>query len=510
MTQTEDKPTREHLSNLPEGWITAALGEACIVTQGQSPPGETYNNEGKGLPFLQGKAEFGATYPNAVKWCTAPSKISEPGDVLISVRAPVGPANLCAVQSCIGRGLAAIRSQADIPAKYVLYAIRATEQELRAKSTGTTFEAIRGADLRSHIIPLAPLPEQHRIVAEIEKQFTRLDASVAALERVRAKLKRFRASVLKTACKGELVKSEADLAQSEDRQYESANVLLGSILTRRQMRWESKHEGRRKYKEPIVPDISQLPVLAKGWAWASMAHIADIQGGFQKQPKRIPKENSFPYLRVANVQRGKLTLDEVYAAELFAGELEKLRLVRGDLLIVEGNGSQSQIGRMAIWNDEIADCVHQNHIIRARPHEGIIPAFVECYWNSPEGSARVHSIASSTSGLYTLSVSKVSQLPVPIPPIAEQRRIVAEVERRLSVIQQIEEAVDTSLKRAERLRQSVLKQAFCGQLVPQDPGDEPAFALLERILAERAEAQVAAEASNKRGRRTRRNARAVS
>ena len=376
--------------------------------------------------------------------------------------------------------------------------------------TGTTRPKLTQTALNRIPIPLPPLPEQRRIVAEIEKQLTRLDASVAALERVRANLKRFRASVLKTACKGELVKSEADLAQSEDRQYESANVLLGSILTRRQMRWESKHEGRRKYKEPIVPDISQLPVLAKGWAWASMAHIADIQGGFQKQPKRIPKENSFPYLRVANVQRGKLTLDEVYAAELFAGELEKLRLVRGDLLIVEGNGSQSQIGRMAIWNDEIADCVHQNHIIRARPHEGIIPAFVECYWNSPEGSARVHSIASSTSGLYTLSVSKVSQLPVPIPPIAEQRRIVAEVERRLSVIQQIEEAVDTSLKRAERLRQSVLKQAFCGQLVPQDPGDEPAFALLERILAERAEAQVAAEASNKRGRRTRRKARAVS
>ena len=359
-------------------------------------------------------------------------------------------------------------------------------------------------------IPLPPLPEQHRIVAEIEKQLTRLDASVSSLERVRANLKRYRASVLKTACEGKLLKSEADLAQSEGRQYESVDVLLGSILTRRQMMWESKHEGRRKYREPIVPDISQLPALAKGWAWASMAQIADIQGGFQKQPKRIPKENSFPYLRVANVQRGKLSLDEVYKTELFAGELEKLRLVRGDLLIVEGNGSQSQIGRMAIWNDEVADCVHQNHIIRARPHEGVIPAFAECYWNSPEGSARVHSIASSTSGLYTLSVSKVSQLPVPMPPIAEQHRIVAEVERRLSVIQQIEEAVDTSLKRAERLRQSVLKQAFCGRLVTQDPGDEPASALLERICAERAEAQAAAETNRKYGRRTRRSPRAIS
>ena len=114
---------------------------------------------------------------------------------LFSIRAPVGPTNLCAVESCIGRGLAAIRTQGDMPSKYVLYAMRATEEDLRANSTGTTFEAIRGNDLRSHPLPLPPLAEQRRIVAEIEKQFTRLDASVAALKRVQSSLKRYRASV---------------------------------------------------------------------------------------------------------------------------------------------------------------------------------------------------------------------------------------------------------------------------------------------------------------------------
>ena len=188
--------------DIPASWIITTLGEAYLVIQGQSPPSATYNTDGVGLPFLQGKAEFGATYPLAVKWCSAPSKIAEPDDVLISIRAPVGPTNLCAVQSCIGRGLAAIRTLGDMPAKYILYAIRATEEELRANSTGTTFEAIRGDDLRSHPFPLAPLAEQHRIVAEIEKQFTRLDASVAALKRVQANLKRYRASVLKAACEG--------------------------------------------------------------------------------------------------------------------------------------------------------------------------------------------------------------------------------------------------------------------------------------------------------------------
>ena len=214
--------------NLPEGWKAAALADVCLVVQGQSPPGETYNADGMGLPFLQGKAEFGETYPTAVKWCSAPTKIAQPEDVLMSIRAPVGPTNLCPAQSCIGRGLAAIRPQGDIPSKYVLYSLRATEQELRSNATGTTFEAIRGDDLRCHRIAVAPLAEQRRIVAEIETQFTRLDASVTALRRAQANLKRYRASVLKAACDGQLVPTEAELARSEGRDYEPAGVLLES------------------------------------------------------------------------------------------------------------------------------------------------------------------------------------------------------------------------------------------------------------------------------------------
>ena len=183
--------------------------------------------------------------------------------------------------------------------------------------------------------------------------------------------------------------------------------------------------------------------------------------------------------------RGSLDLGEVHQIELFPGELEKLRLIPGDLLIVEGNGSPSQIGRMAIWKGDMEDCVHQNHIIRARLVGELSSQYAETYWNSPTGASEVSKVASSTSGLYTLSVSKVSVLPIPLPPLTEQWRIVAGVERRLSVVQQVEATVETSLAQAERLRQSILKQAFSGKLVPQDPNDGPAPVLLERIKAER-------------------------
>ena len=488
--------------DLPAGWAVSALADACHVVQGQSPPGETYNVDGMGLPFLQGKAEFGDTYPTAVKWCSAPAKIAEADDVLISIRAPVGPTNLCPAQSCIGRGLAAIRPQGNIPPKFVLYSLRATEQELRTNSTGTTFDAIRGDALRSHPIPLPPLAEQRRIVAEIETQFTRLDVSMAALRRAQANLKRYRASVLKDACEGRLVPTEAELARSEGREYESADALLERILAERRARWESQEKRRGKYREPSAPDASALPELPEGWVWATVEQLSEVQGGIQKQPKRAPADNPYPFLRVANVLRGSLDLDEVHQIELFRGELEKLRLFPGDLLIVEGNGSPSQIGRMAVWKGDIEECVHQNHIIRARLIGGLSSEYAETYWNSPTGTSAVSKVASSTSGLYTLSVSKVSVLPIPLPPLAEQRRIVAEVERRLSVVQQAEATVEASLARAERLRQSILKQAFSGRLVPQDPDDEPASVLLERIKAEReAEARALAEGKGKSRRR---------
>ena len=170
---------------------------------------------------------------------------------------------------------------------------------------------------------------------------------------------------------------------------------------------------------------------------------------------------------------------------MFGDELNRLRLEYGDLLIVEGNGSKSEIGRSAIWRGEVENCVHQNHIIRARFLAGM-PEYLNAYWNSPTGNGKVMEKAASTSGLYTLSVQKVSELPLPLPPLDEQNEVVEEVEAKLSVIAHSEVQAAAACARASRLRQSILKRAFEGRLVPQDPNDEPASALLARIRAARA------------------------
>lgn len=332
---------------------------------------------------------------------------------------------------------------------------------------------------------------------------TRLNDAVAALKRVQANLKRYRASVLKAACEGRLVPTEAELARKEGRDYEPASELLKRILAERRAKWEADQlkkmiaagkppkdqEWKKKYSEPEAPDYSKLPSLPKDWLWVALDQIADIQGGLQKQPKRQPQNNSYPYLRVANVYRSRLDLAEIERMELFGDELEKLRLNKGDLLIVEGNGSPTEVGRMAIWQGEILDCVHQNHIIRARLAVGISPEFCAAHWNSPQGSSEVMQVASSTSGLYTLSTAKVARFCLPLPSLSEQIRIVEELQRRLSKIDACENALRRQLKHAAVLRRAVLKSAFSGKLVPQDPNDEPASVLLERIRAERASAQ---------------------
>jgi type I restriction enzyme, S subunit len=160
-----------------------------------------------------------------------------------------------------------------------------------------------------------------------------------------------------------------------------------------------------------------------GWDLVTVADVAEVQGGIQKQQSRRPIRNKYPFLRVANVERGRLNLQEIHEVELFEGELERLALQPGDLLVVEGNGSPDQIGRSAMWSGEIAHCVHQNHLIRVRPKSVLIPRFLELLWNSPDVAGRLRQVANSTSGLHTLSTSKIKAINLAIPPLDEQRQI---------------------------------------------------------------------------------------
>jgi type I restriction enzyme, S subunit len=208
------------------------------------------------------------------------------------------------------------------------------------------------------------------------------------------------------------------------------------------------------------------------WPIVPLAEVTEIQGGIQKQPKRAPKHNVFPFLRVANVTAVGLDLNEVHGIELFDGELDRLRLCRGDLLVVEGNGSASQVGRAAVWEGSIKDAVHQNHLIRVRPRPDLDQRFLGLLRNSSAIRDELSLVASSTSGLHTLSVAKLKRIALPLPPVEEQRRIVEILEDNLSRLDAADGYLDLAAARLRALRDRLVLDAITGadaseRLVPQ-------------------------------------------
>ncbi len=502
-------------NRIPTNWEPADLVSVAVVTSGQSPPGSTYNTIGEGLPFFQGKAEFGDVSPTPVKWCSTPLKIAHPGDVLISVRAPVGPTNLADVECCIGRGLAAITPLGGMPSKFYFYYFRHSVEDLVRQATGTTFQAINGKQLRAHEVLVPPLPEQHRIVEAIESYLTRLDAAVASLNRVQKNLKRYRASVLKAAVEGLLVPTEAELAKKEGRSYEPASELLEHILVERRKKWiedaaekaraKAEEKARKtgkswthadnvktlekesakaaeKYKEQDLPDINDLPDLPEGWCWASVEQIVDVGTGAtpKRGEPRYWKDGTIPWVSSAVVNHPYVNEVAERVTETAIQETNLTVYSPGTLLVAmygEGKtrGKATELTIESTTNQALAALVFTKASAALRR---FLKLFMEHNYSSIRRAA--------SGGVQpNLNLGIVKVIAVPLPPLAEQERVCTTVESLLSVGNEVERSAQLNTSRSMRFRQSILKWAFEGKLVEQDPNDEPASKLLERIKAER-------------------------
>jgi len=358
--------------------------------------------------------------------------------------------------------------------------------DLLSKIAQTTIQHLPLERFVDLTIPVPPFREQARIVEAIESYFSRMDEAVTLLERVERNLKRYRAAVLKAAVEGRLVPTEAEVARAEGRDYEAADVLLKRILAERRRR---RHEGggRGKYDEPIPPDTKDLPELPEGWCWATADMLAELKGGITKGQTRKPTDSlrAVPYLRVANVQRARLDLSVIKTILATEAEIDELRLQTGDVLFNEG-GDRDKLGRGWVWNGELPECIHQNHVFRARILSADLhPKFMSWYGNTA-GQQYFFEQGKQTTNLASINLTKLRRLPLPIPPLVEQMRIVQHTERLLSLADEAELLVKGNTVRCARLRQAILKWAFDGKLVDQDPSDEPASVLLERIRMETA------------------------
>jgi type I restriction enzyme S subunit len=439
--------------------------------------------------------------PKSLTLSQAPSRakqVLKTGDVLVSMTRP----NLNAValvpeqlDGAIGStGFHVLRSRWLSPG--FLLALVQTQNFIDAMSSvvqGALYPAVRPRDIAAYAFSFETPVQQTRIVAKLEELLSDLDAGVAELKAAQKKFGQYRQSLLKAAVEGALT---ADW-RAQHPPTETGAQLLQRILTERRTRWETKQLARfkeqgktppkdwqKKYPEPVQPVTTALPELPEGWAWASVEQLGHVQLGRQRSPSKVGKAHPTPYIRAANITEGGVELKDVLEMEFSETEKETFALKVGDVLLTEASGSPEHVGRPAIWRQIEGLYCFQNTVLRFSP-DGIGSEYAFYSFLAMQRLG-VFSKLSGGVGINHLSAGKFSKLPVPLPPVEEQQALIETIKESFSRCEDQLAFNALALKQSTAQRQNILRAAFAGQLVPQDPNDEPASVLLERIRAERA------------------------
>jgi type I restriction enzyme S subunit len=471
------------------------------------------------MAYVTGPEQWDGRTLTIDKWTKKPKRVVPDGCIFVTVKgAGVGtlfPGVACA----IGRDVYAYEPSAELSAKYIEHYLRYNISEVIRHAKGDIPGLSKGHIL-GHVTAFPPRDEQGRIVARLDELFSDLDAGVAALERAKANLKRYRAVILRAAVHGAL--TEEWRAAHHD--VEPASKLLDRILAKRRRDWEAEQLARfaadgkapprhwqSKYAEPASPEANALPELPPGWCWASVKQLAEpgeqpvMTGPFGSMLGRedfVPV--GVPLLTIGCLTEPGVTLDKAFfVSDMKAEELARYRVRTGDLLF----SRSASVGRVGYVTEAFAGSLINYHLMRLRLcKETVSPDFFVYY---VRGSRVVTSFLRHINRGATrdgIDSRSLLGMPVALPPMEEQRMILNEVKERLSVVAAAEAQIVANLKRAARLRRSILKEALAGELVPQDPRDEPATVLVERIRQQRA-GQTGASPANSNGQRRRRKPR---
>ena len=452
MNHEDDHP------QLPADWEWSCFGEVAEYTNGRGFGKEEWENEGRPIIRIQnltGTADSFNYYSGPVK-----DKYLVPdGTLLISWSATLG--------AYIWRGEEAILNQhiykvdSHIDKKYLYYLADFSADGLMQRAHGSGMKHVTKNVFESYPLPVPPLPEQRRIVAKIEELFSDLEAGVADLKRAKKQLQRYRQSVLQAAVEGRLTEG-----WREEYDTEPADQLHNRIRCEKKRLYD-KGEIRKPKKRP-APKEDEVPFgIPEGWRWIRITELMyNWRSGLERRNSEQGSEREYPYIKMGDITNdGRLTLDSVTHVDAEPEDVEKYKLSRGDFLFNVRN-SKKLVGKSCVFDAESDETyLFNNNILRVDFGEKVSTRYINYWFCSAAGRDMLEELKSSTTNVAAIYHKDFFTCIVPFPPLAEQKQIVDEVERLLSVANEVTQTVEREIKRAERLRRSILKQAFSGKLV---------------------------------------------
>jgi type I restriction enzyme S subunit len=495
--------------NVPTGWTSRTLGEVAFWGSGGTPSRRVAHYFEGNIPWIK-TGELG---PKFIQ--DSDEYISEEAINKSSAKVfPTGSVGIAMYGATIGKvsiwGIDASTNQACAVAQpfdkvlfneYLYYFLLSEKRGLIEAGKGGAQPNISQGILKEWPILLPPLLEQHRIVAKIEALFSELDKGIESFRTAREQLKIYRQALLKHAFSGKL--TEQWRAENQDK-LESAEALLQRIQSERQQRyqqqlkeWEANGKQGSKPKVPktLPPltdeELAELPELPEGWVYSRLGVLID-EPTYGTAKKCDYDKKGIGVLRIPNVVSRRIDSSDMKFAQFNDDEIAAYKLDADDILLIRSNGSISIVGRCALVSEHDIGYLYAGYLIKLSPNQKlIVPSYLINQISAHSLRRQIEKKAKSTSGVNNINSGEIQSLFVALCSIEEQIKLLAELDSKLSIIDQLEQTINSSLQQAEALRQSILKKAFSGQLVPQDPNDEPASVLLERIHAEKVNAKPA-------------------
>lgn len=495
------------MSELPQGWISAKISDVClrVVDGSHNPP----KSSEVGYPMLSARNvidhqivfdDFRLISKSDFEIEHARTEVAA-GDVLLTIVGTIGRTAVVPEGQkpfALQRSVAVLKPE-NVNSRYLAYALNdpTFQQWLLDNAKGTAQKGVYLKVLGSAVIPMAPAHEQTRIVEKLEELISDLDAGVAELKAARKKLGQYRQSLLKAAVEGALT---ADWRKQHP-PMESGEQLLQRILKERRAHWEAKQlakfaeQGKAppkgwqdKYPEAVAPDTSDLPALPEGWAWASVdCVLSEIETGKSfKCEERPPEKNEHGVVKVSAVSWGEYDEQESKTCTDPERLNQSLYIREGDFLFSRANTIEL-VGACVIAKQVHLKVMLSDKILRFVFVEDEMKNWLLHFLRSELGRSQIELLASGNQeSMRNIGQERIRQIALPLPPLAEATEILRLLERQLDSANELSESISIGLKQAAAQRKNILRAAFSGQLVHQDPNDEPASVLLERIRAERA------------------------